>query len=57
MNIDKFISELHIVIEKMEQYGGSFEKALAKTLMYADLANANKIKQAFPELWEKWLNF
>lgn len=57
MNIDKFISELYIVIEKMEQYGGSFEKALAKTLMYADLANANKIKQAFPELWEKWLKF
>lgn len=51
------ISELNIVRENMERYGGSFEKALARALMYADLNNVRKIKNAFPELWVKFLNW
>lgn len=55
--MEKEVSELYIVRENMACYGGSFEKALANALMYADLINVRKIKNAFPELWEKWLNW
>lgn len=42
------------VIEQMEQYGGSFVKALAKCFHRADLKNFAKLKRAFPEYWKQY---
>ena len=53
----ELVSELNSVREKMEKYGGNFEKALSKALFYADMKNALSIKKAFPEIWEKWLKW
>jgi plasmid replication initiation protein len=45
------------IIDAMSQYGGSFAKAIANAAKVADSDNYNKLKQAFPELWEKYESF
>ena len=45
------------IIDAMSQYGGSFAKAIAKAALLADEHNYNKLKQAFPELWERYESF
>lgn len=45
------------IIEAMSQYGGSFAKAIANAAKFADNDNYNKLKQAFPELWERYESF
>ncbi len=50
-------NEKYIVMESVERYGGSFVKALGLALMRADHENVLKIKKAFPEYWEQYLNF
>ena len=45
------------IIDAMSQYGGSFAKAIANAAKVADSDNYNKLKQAFPELWEKYDSF
>jgi len=42
------------VAEAMMKYGGSFVKALGQALLLADSDNAEKIKIAFKEYWEKY---
>ena len=41
----------------MSKYGGSFAKAIANAAKLADENNYNTLKQAFPELWEKYEKF
>ena len=41
----------------MSKYGGSFAKAIANAAKLADDNNYNKLKQAFPELWERYESF
>lgn len=48
------VAEINLIQPRMERYGGSFEKGLAKALFYADIKNAQRIKEAFPEIWEKY---
>lgn len=45
------------IIDAMSQYGGSFAKAIANAAKYADNDNYNKLKTAFPELWERYEKF
>lgn len=42
------------VAESMEKYGGSFIKALGKALLQADILNTIKIKNTWPNEWEKY---
>jgi len=46
--------EKFAVAEAMIRHGGSFVKALGQALMLADSDNAEKIKTAFKEYWEKY---
>ena len=48
-------NEIIPVVKGMEAYGGSFVQALANAISYADMTNAGRIKEAFPEYWEKYL--
>lgn len=45
------------VANAMLKYGGSFVKALGEALLHADPANTLKIKKAFSEYWQKYLEF
>ena len=45
------------IIEAMSKYGGSFAKAIANAAKLADEYNYNKLKQAFPGLWERYESF
>jgi hypothetical protein len=42
------------VIEEMELYGGSFVEALATAFRRADQKNFEKLKAAFPEIWNQY---
>lgn len=42
------------VANAMTRYGGGFVEALGKALMVADPDNAQRIKEAFPEYWERF---
>lgn len=42
------------IIEAMETYGGSFVKSLSQCFRHADPINFKKLKDAFPEYWEKY---
>ncbi len=53
--IKEFEEQKDLVRTGMEVYGGSFVKALSIALSKADPVNAKKIKNAFPEYWEKYL--
>lgn len=43
-----------IVIEAMRKFGGSFAAALALACMKADENNLQRIKDAFPDMWERY---
>ena len=45
------------IIDAMSKYGGSFAKAIGNAAKFADEDNYNKLKQAFPELWERYESF
>lgn len=49
--------EMSIVIENMQKYGGGFVKALAECYIRADIENYHRLREAFPEYWETYLNF
>lgn len=55
--MEEFYNEIYTVYTRMERWGGSFEKGLAQALMHADICNALRIKCAFGDLWDKWLNW
>lgn len=42
------------VLENMTAYGGSFVRALAMAAIAADADNLQKIKDTWPEYWEKY---
>ena len=44
----------HYVLLTMEKYGGAFVKALAEAFRRADPHNFRRLKEAFPELWERY---
>ena len=44
-------------VRMMEQYGGSFIKALTRAIYFADINNFEKIKRAFPDEWKKYENW
>lgn len=46
--------EDHATIDKMLEYGGSFVKALALAANMADDENLQKIKDTWPEYWQKY---
>lgn len=45
------------VAEAMRRYGGSFVVALASCVDHADHINLEKIKRAFPEYWQTYMDF
>ncbi len=49
-------AEVLSVAEAMIKYGGSFVESLGRTLLQADENNQQKIKNAFPEYWERYKN-
>lgn len=42
------------IVKSMSIHGGSFAKTIAIAAKLADENNYNKLKQAFPELWEEY---
>lgn len=50
------IEEQRIVSRTICLYGGHFTAALGMALFRADPDNAQKIKDAFPELWDKYID-
>ncbi len=48
-------SEKIDVAEAMEKYGGSFVKKLSSLVYCADPVNLAKIKNAWPEYWDQYL--
>lgn len=57
VDVDQTIKESYIVSSKAEDFGGSFERNLAKAIRFADTDNLMRIRKAFPEFWNKWLNW
>jgi hypothetical protein len=53
--LENFQDECVDVAEAMQQYGGSFIKALGTALQLADNSNRIRIKKAWPELWTQYL--
>jgi len=43
-------------VDKMSKFGGSFVQALSEAFYHADDDNFQKLKDAFPEYWEKYYN-
>ena len=50
-------TEGHNAAQVMERVGGSFERNLALTYYRADLTNAQRLRNAFPEIFEKYLKW
>jgi len=49
-------SEKFLVWKAMKMFGGPFISSLGETIIHADSFNVQKIKETFPEHWEKYLN-
>jgi hypothetical protein len=47
----------HNAAQVMERVGGSFERNLALTYYRADSTNAQRLRNAFPEIFEKYLKW
>ena len=50
-------TEQLLVSRSMRKFGGSFTQALGVALVHADPDNAQRIKSAFPELWDGYLDY
>jgi hypothetical protein len=57
ISIYKLEEEKCIVAENMQQFGGGFVKALGVALSRADMINARKIKDTWPEYWAEYLTW
>lgn len=44
-----------IVSRAMRKYGGSFVASLGAALLFADQQNVIRIRDAFPDYWDKYL--
>ena len=49
--------EAHKAAQIMERVGGSFERNLALTYYRADSVNAQRLRNAFPEIFQKYLDW
>lgn len=49
--------EAHKAAQLMERLGGSFERNLALTYYRADSANAQRLRNAFPEIFQKYIDW
>lgn len=45
------------IATNMQLYGGHFAQYIGKALIHADSGNRDRLAQAFPELFEKYLKF
>jgi len=52
-NMTKTTGDLN-TITAMSRFGGSFASALANAFLRADDVNFARLKEAFPEMWEKY---
>lgn len=50
------IFQQQIVAAAMRKWGGSFVESLGTALVHADPINAQKIHDAWPEIWNEYLN-
>lgn len=44
----------HLILEKMQEFGGGFVRALATAYLNADPENRGKIRNTFREYWSKY---
>lgn len=49
--------EAHKAAQLMERIGGSFERNLALTYYRADSVNAKRLREAFPEIFQKYMDW
>lgn len=49
--------QAHQAAQLMERLGGSFERNLALTYYRADSVNAQRLRNAFPEIFQKYLDW
>lgn len=56
MPTDTLREEKLKVAHSLKTFGGSFHNTLGKLLVQADSDNTKRIKEAFPEDWERYLN-
>jgi hypothetical protein len=49
--------EAHKAAQLMERIGGSFERNLALTYYRADSTNAQRLRNAFPEIFQKYIDW
>jgi hypothetical protein len=47
----------HQAAQLMERIGGSFERNLALTYYRADSTNAKRLREAFPEIFQKYIDW
>lgn len=47
-------NEDYAVVSAMLKYGGNFIQHLAKAMLAADATNFKKLKDAFPDYWDKY---
>lgn len=50
-------TEGHRAAQVMERVGGSFERNLALTYYRADSTNAQRLRNAFPEIFQKYIDW
>lgn len=55
--LNKKHADFLLVKQNMERHGDLFFKELAKAMRFVNLEQAYKIKQAFPEEWNTYLNW
>ena len=55
INVYELEEEKYFVIIGMINQGGSFVKSLGEALSHADTINVQKIKNTWPEYWNKYL--
>ena len=46
--------EMLDVYKVMRKYGGSFVRSLAEAFVHADENNLDRLKTAFPEIWNQY---
>ncbi len=51
------IRDDNVILESMYEYGGSFAKAIALAARVADIENYNRLRSAFPDLWERYATY
>ena len=47
----------HKAAQNMERMGGSFERQLALAYYRADSTNAKRLREAFPEIFQKYIDW